>query len=436
MLQQPHFMLSVCVCVRVFATCTMRSYTQPKDLTKATLEKVVACPKSYWRKSAGKRNKQSNITSMPTNPTFESRPANTSFQRRALKQCTHPDQLLETLKTAIVKRRVDVSVIGAAMQHCGIRRWWDVLMEVRQIQKSERIRSTAVLRNIFTTAITRAAHGNRFGIVLNRRERLIPLAQEIWAKAKPAVDSDTFNAGLGAALNLCAVAKEPAALKWAEQLWMQANKTKFQMDEKKYSDYIRVLETHQQHDQVDALLPKFQKCITPPLLGAVLDDAAMTHNWQRGEMLWNIIVNEFGVQPTNIQFTTRAKLHLLSGRPSFAARTLDEMVSRNLEHRPRSCTIHLQAIVIVTHSSLSGDSYRELRSFLKMGKSVMATAVASTTEQQEWDNLNKLAKTLLQDAKALRLHDVLLCWQAKTSSRMKTWPNHDAGTNYLQEDVF
>jgi len=129
------------------------------------------------------------------------------------------------------------------------------------MQQRMHIKLNTVARNIFITALSRAVSKQSKGKDYQRRCKLVPLAQDIWAEVEPAEDVDNFNTGLGASLCLCAIAKMPVALKWANELWSWADNEPFEKNEKVYADYIRMLEVHKQHDQVNVLLPKFQKSI-------------------------------------------------------------------------------------------------------------------------------------------------------------------------------
>merc|ERR1712232_462756 len=108
----------------------MRSRTQPQDVPKGFRQRHMNRPKSFWRKGS--------------HPAFESRPDETSVQRHSMKMCNSPGQLLKRLNKAISNRCCDYSVISAAMQPCGTSRWWDALLEIRQIQKDQLIRLSAV----------------------------------------------------------------------------------------------------------------------------------------------------------------------------------------------------------------------------------------------------------------------------------------------------
>merc|ERR1719433_2256771 len=110
------------------------------------------------------------VTKLPTSPVFanERRPNRTSPQRRAMKESGSPQMLLSKLENAICKGFVDHSVIGAAMQTCGIEKWWEALLEVRRLQKTHDIKLNPVERKIFLTAIVRAVNGSMKGIVPER----------------------------------------------------------------------------------------------------------------------------------------------------------------------------------------------------------------------------------------------------------------------------
>merc|ERR1712062_567260 len=205
------------------------------------------------------------------------------------------------------------------------------------------------------------------------------------------VEPDNFRSGLSAALTVCAVSKESAALEWALELWSWANGQKFEMDKGNFCDYLKVLETHNQCDQVNVLLPKFQKHLNNAVLGAVLDSAAMQHNWQRGEELWDVIVNKLGVKPGLIQYVVRAKLHMLCARPATATHIF-EMAGKEVTPNCKFCIDYLQALLVVHHSSLSNASYHQLEELLEYGEAVIEKDHASQRERKEWERLKRVVQ--------------------------------------------
>lgn len=186
--------------VSIVAACTVRSYTRGKDIPKAMRKRLENAPDSQRWSRMGPGRLKSSYTLIPTNPEDNPRPDRTSAQRHKMKASRSAKILLANLNEAISKDLVDFSVIGAAMQTCGMKSWWDALLEVRRIQTKHNIKLTPVQRNIFIAALTRAASGRAKGIVEERRARLLSLAQDMWSEIAPATDAGSFNAGLGSAL--------------------------------------------------------------------------------------------------------------------------------------------------------------------------------------------------------------------------------------------
>jgi len=249
----------------------------------------------------------------------------------------------------------------------------------------------------------------------------------------PASDSDTFNSGLGAALCLCIVVNGSEALSWAEELWNWASNERFQLDDGKYQDYMRLLENYMLYDRVDELLFIWKDRITNVFLGGMMDIAAKHSDWKRADTLWDVIVNKLGVKPTAIQICAWSKTHLLCGRPTVAAQILDTLFRSDVQHKnDKHATEYVQAFLLVCHSSPTPTNIDRLQQAVETG-SYLIQKDSSRSIKHDWHRLKSVARRLQTAPASLMLHDVLVGWNAKTQSVMKNWPNHAASSNYLND---
>jgi len=161
----------------------MRSYSKPEHVPNATRQKHLDRPLPYGRRSLGRKKQLSNFMTVPTNPDVDDKTGRTNHygtQRRDMKLARSPEQLLLRFNKAVSNKAVDASVVAAAMQTCGYQRWWGALSEVRAVQKASTLRLNQIARNIYITALTRAASGSKYGVVPERRQELLKLAKEAW----------------------------------------------------------------------------------------------------------------------------------------------------------------------------------------------------------------------------------------------------------------
>lgn len=140
--------------------------------------------------------------------------------------------------------------------------------------------------------------------VATRQEQVLALGQEGWNEARPAVDADTFNSGLGAARSI-------DSLHWAEELWLWAHEQSFLVAPVPYMTLALVLEEHGLHERVEDLLVDLKMRHGVPfvvMLGALVNAAAERCDWRRAELLWEKLTGRFGVQTNEIAVATRQKL--------------------------------------------------------------------------------------------------------------------------------
>merc|ERR1740120_183875 len=113
-----------------------------------------------------------------------------------------------------------------------------------------------MMRNIYLAALARCARGTEDGaaVVPARQEALVQLAWQAWQEAGPALDADTYTAGLGATWKLCTVAGDPSALGWAQELWKWSQSQPFGTGPVARSNYILLLERYGLTANTDQLL--------------------------------------------------------------------------------------------------------------------------------------------------------------------------------------
>ena len=159
--------------------------------------------------------------------------------------------------------------------------------------------------------------------------------------------------------------------------------------------------------------------------------AGEAHDWRRVENLWKMFTTNFGVTPRFIQFTARAKAHLLSGRPAFACQVFDEMESKGERlDETRTIADRLQARLILCHADPTESEIRKL--FDLIGKS--HATEGSAKDRKNLQQLVRLAKQLKDDPSPLFFHDILVRDHARYGN-MKYWPRYKAGSKYIKEEA-
>mmetsp|Transcript_149131 Transcript_149131/g.415652 ORF Transcript_149131/g.415652 Transcript_149131/m.415652 type:complete len:468 (+) Transcript_149131:59-1462(+) len=413
-----------------------RSWQTGAAARSRKLDRPLDCFRSPGQGPNEKSRDVSRFVMLPTNQKeTDGRTAVTSAQRALMQLCRSSSELIGHLRSAIAAGRADASVFGAAMQRCGQSSWWDALLEVRRAQRQAGVTLWPLQRNICLTALSRCVRsaGDGSAAVPSRQRELVSLGREVWDEVGPATDSDTFKSGLGAALRICAVADGVAGLDWAEELWTWAQQQRFPLEAISYSNYALVLEVHNQPRRVDELLSACaQKNWRPSvvLLGALVNAAAERHDWLRAEMLWDRLVNGFGVKPNLIAYSARAKAHLLCGRPALVASIIDDALDRNVELNLHLAEALLQASLVMYHSSLAAEDLMRLRNALSMARPVMCNY--GRAQRERWQRLEEAASRIRCSPASVRLYDVLLTMHGRQSI-MTDWPHMSAGSRYLEQ---
>lgn len=369
----------------------------------------------------------------PTSVRSAGRTSQTAQVRANLQLSRNSHELLRHLLKASEQNKVDLSVVGSAMQRCGQGRWWHALLEVRQVQLQHGLTLTPLQRNIYFTALARSVRGEGgFGPLPVRQRALITLGKEAWAETDVLEDTDaTLSSSVGAVLTLCTAAKHADGFHWGVEVWQSLKSQALSNTPSAYEQYTSLLAVYKQEDQVNSILDRSSKDGWVPscvLLGSLVNVAAEQGDWRRAEQIWKKLIKQMGVVPNSICFGARAKAHLLCGRPWFAANVTEEMLASGIALEPPNAESQFQSLLVVYHSSLVAEDLKRLRLAESRGGHVIQQSTA--LHRRTWVKLQNMADRLKAAPSSVRLHDVLVEWKAK-SSIMASWENHKAGSAYL-----
>lgn len=207
-----------------------------------------------------------------------------------------------------------------------------------------------------------------------------------------------------------------------------------------YHAFVSVLAGYRLHDQVDAILTlMFTRSVTSAswipnrvLLGNLVNAAAEQLDFQRAEGLWERFLSEFNVKPCSVEYGCLIKAHVLCGRPHAAACVVEDMFRDGVDMLPIQAQDHLQALLIVYHSSLARRDKERLAKSVKLGEAiVMAPQGSSPHMRTTWKNMKVVAGRLQLNPKSVRFSDLLIEWKSSQRSVMADWKCCIAGTNYL-----
>ena len=330
-------------------------------------------------------------------------------------------------------KEVDGSVIGAAMQTCGHRRWWEALMQVYDEAVHHNIQLDRIQRSIFINAMAACLQRSQCSdLELSaRKDRALRLSKHVWNHMSfPSKELD-FLCALGAAWRVCAEIGEQA-LPWAEELLNCCNaQKKYNATAIQYSPLWSLFERCKHKARVEELLQEFVRrpgcSLTEVTLGSLINAAG--DDWRRVERIWDLLVNKYHVEPNMLCFTARSKAHFLAGRPAAAANSLE---GTQVDDGPRAVAMHLQARLVVCHAELTKESKRKLIKCLTDAETV-DTSEDSRQIKSELAQLIELSRKLLREPSCLRLPDLLVMHFAR-NGRMGEWPRHKAGSKYLPND--
>jgi len=382
----------------------------------------------FNRRNAPMRNRESVVINSPTKyKESQYRSDQNSHYRVCIPNSKSPRQLLQHVQEAIKCGHVDASVISVAMKRCGGARWWDALVQVRDMQKNAGVPSDVILQSIFLTALAACCRGVRgFDVVRGRCTRILMLGKQVWTEASPNLLS------LTSALKLCMAVEDLRGFEWAEVLWFWAGKEGHQSHWMAYMLYVQILATYKYPERVDELLLELKSIdfegSMDHLLASLIDIAGKHHECERADELWHRFA-DMHVAPNSIAYAAWAKAHLLCGRPDVAASKLDEMLRKGLTMDGRQAVEHAQQLLVTYHSSLSPSDLDRLLSALARGKALLKKS--SREVRQNWQRIQDAAQRLQSSSLTLHLQDVLIDWKSRTQSVMKDWDNYRAGSHYL-----
>jgi len=337
-------------------------------------------------------------------------------------------KLLELVREAKDRGCIGKSIIATAMTKCANARWWNALLQVRDMQVSAGVRTTAKMQSIFLAALaacSRPVIG--FSVARSRTKQILNLSRQVWSEASPDVVS------LTSSFKVCMAIEDRSGLEWAKMLWSWAGQKGHQSNCMACMLYTRVLATYKLWDEVDAMLSHLESLSDirdmTPLLGSLVDIAGKQHDWQRADKVWHRLAELPKVKPTHIAYTALAKAHFLCGRPHVAARKIDEMLGKGIPINDRLALDHAQQLLVTYHSSLSRSDLERLEAALLRGPPVLKKSDRQV--KKHWQQITNISHQLTSSPKPLSLKDVLVYWKATTQSVMKDWENYPAGSNYL-----
>ena len=146
------------------------------------------------------------------------------------------------------------------------------------------------------------------------------------------------------------------------------------------------------------------------------------------EALWQrLICGESRVVPNRIAYGARIKAHVLCGRPTMASEIMDEALRSGCELNPVLGQSHVQALIIVCHSSLAQRDFRRLDEALERGEPVLREG--SPKQKRTWLALRDVAAKILSAPASVELHDALVEDNARQSDMAK-WSDCSAGPRY------
>eukprot|EP00931_Biecheleriopsis_adriatica_P122481 TRINITY_DN97471_c0_g1_i1.p1 TRINITY_DN97471_c0_g1~~TRINITY_DN97471_c0_g1_i1.p1 ORF type:complete len:494 (+),score=47.92 TRINITY_DN97471_c0_g1_i1:113-1594(+) len=426
--------------LEVVYICTVRSNTRAQELPKARRQRARSSSDKLRSASAGKSGDEiSSVMFSPSSPTLTrdnafGRSAKAGAVRHKIKKTKTKAALFRCVTEACSNGCAEASIFGAAMQHCGNRRWWDILLKLQSYRREIGIKTGPVQLSIFLSALRHCARGPKFGMIDERRDKLLQLAKEAWSEAERPLDAKSFNVVLGAALRLCTAARDENGLSWGRELWEWIKTAGVRVEALPHGLYAVMLESYKQRSEVDEMIADAASAcalwLDDSFLGEMLECAASMRDWRRADVVWHKLVKESGVQPTIIAFCGWSKVHMLCGRVLEAAQILDEADSEALNGNFKAVIDRAQLLVLICHSSPTQGNLHRLRNALDRGDQTIEQG-NNRHAASEWRKVKFAAQRFGGDITALRLNDVLVEWKASTQSVMKHWENHPGGSQYL-----
>ena len=402
---------------------SLGSHSRPEEVPVSRRRRMLQRPSHEFK--TGLQKQELRFLSCPTRlRKTQGRSAHAAKLRRDIKHCQASSRLLQLLDNAICEGKMEASVIGAAMQTCGYNGWWDTFVEVRAIQQEQDVAVDALLRNIAMTALAHCLkRDGRRGVLAERKQAVLLMAQNIWQEVAAPKDPYDFNCGLSSTLKLARCIDSPEALAWAHHVWRNAD-VAIRKSSITYSTYVHFLEHCMLHKDVDAMLAKDQVNLNCVLLGALLDCSASRGDVERAEHVWRVFVDRHGVRPNLLCYCAFGKAFLVAGRPTSVVQLLRPLADEACDKGNFNLlSDYAQSLLILCHSSLEAQHLQHLQQLLEK-------CTPPPTYRSRW-RLYLQAARVLAAGRRLRLHDVLIEWKARTLGRMANWENFSAGSDYL-----
>lgn len=419
------------------------SHSRPSEVPLSEQNRMLQRSRAVFASPTGRRSKDLFFGLTPTDKDKHQtlslgRGEKTAKVRMQLKKSKSPRQLLQQFHKALQDGMVDASVVCAALQKCGQGLWWNALIEIRELQERHGI---VVLHSIQYSILNHALASclkcrkctdTQMNI---RKAKAFRLAREIWGHPVPS-DAAAFNCALSSAFQLCVRVGSHEAFTWADELWTWSERQPFEKSMVTCTARMFVYEMQGRHTEVDATL---KLCLQRNLdldavvLGTLMEATAARVDPKRADALWEALVHQSGVEPNFLVYTAYAKVHLLCGQPQNAVSIIDELMQEGKGMDYKLAVDHLQALVIVCHSSLSSAHMTSLHQFLDKGAAIVARKSAKSGKQN-WKSLEILSQKLLSSPQNLCFKDLLVTSIAR-QSLMHDWENHQAGTNYLLRKI-
>ena len=419
------------------------SHSRPEDVPESRRRKMLNRPSASSNGVTGRTGKKVFFMNSPTDPARgEGRSDAAGKFRRSFKHCSSWQEVMDLVETAKIEGKLEASVFSAAMQTCGNKGWWEGLLELRRVQQEEDVTLCPVGRSIALTALThclKLEHKHR--VVPERVPIALKIAKEYWGEAGPARDVQHINIVLSSALKLATHLDCRAAKQWGLELWREFQHDAFDKHQITLSTYMCFLEQYQRSDEVDAFLQSqddvVSKAIDVVLLSSLLNCAASRRDWLRAETLWEAFMKR-KVIPNIIAHNSRAKVHLLGGRPGKVLEIYDNALAvtdfvRAMRDDFRVAVQYAQALLVLCHSSLDPSAVRRLREFLSL--SVQKGPPGPKSFREVLLSMKSIGDKLVRAPHKVLLHDVLLDVNTREQSVMAKWEDFRAGSNYLEGKV-
>ena len=411
-------------------------HSRPEDVGESRRNKMLNRPLDANKTLTGRAGKPLFFLNTPTSPAMgQGRSDAAGKIRGKFKHCSSWQEVMDLLETAKMEGKLEASVLGAAMQTCGNKGWWEGLVEIRQVQQEERVVLFPIQQGIAMNALSHCLkEDKRHRVVADRVPLALEMGKAHWREVEPAGDSVAFNCSLSSALKLATRLECEAAYTWGSQLWVESQRIAFSKHRITLSTYICFLEQYKRYDEVDAVLttPEVTDALDVVLLGSLLDCSASRGDWQRAEALYKTFM-KVNIKPDMMAQNQMAKVYIVAGRPSHALDVYDLAIpdlAKAMREDFRVAQQYPQALLVVCHSSLDPVAIERLRKLLFLSLEKGSSSPRSVRD--ELLKMRSLADKLAHRPREVFLRDVLIIFNAREQSVMAEWQNYAAGSNYLE----